>query len=457
MLAPQNSRLLARAIIASQFGPPFMFSGVAVALPSMGADLGAGATALGLIETLFLAGSLAFLLPLGRFADVTDKRTLYKLGMLSFGLTSILTGTLSSVPAILAARFVQGVTSALLAVTGPAILTDIVPPERRGRAYGSSIGAIYVGLTLGPIVAGFVVEHTSWRGVFLLGGAVILLGLGLVHRLLDSSWRKPNERLDLPSTALIVTSVLCLVAGSASLRLPALASGCFAGGMALAAAFVIVQQRMQRPLLDVRALVRNRELSRALLVQLLLYINAFSSVFMLSIYMQVSLGHSTTRAGQVLATGSVLMAAMAPVAGRLADRYPARWIAAGGVLLVSVSALGATRLDQHSGPWTVISVLAVQGLGFALFSSPNMTIIMRSVPVTALSTASALSAKARSLGIVFGMLAAGTAISLELGDEPVQAHPLTFIAIMSSVFGVLTALSALALLVSVLPRAGADR
>jgi MFS family permease len=221
--------------------------------------------------------------------------------------------------------------------------------------------------------------------------------------------------------------------------------------------FVIVQQRMQRPLLDVRALVRNRELSRALLVQLLLYINAFSSVFMLSIYMQVSLGHSTTRAGQVLATGSVLMAAMAPVAGRLADRYPARWIAAGGVLLVSLSALGATRLDQDSGPWTVISVLAVQGLGFALFSSPNMTIIMRSVPVTALSTASALSAKARSLGIVFGMLAAGTAISLQLGDAPVQAHPLTFIAVMSSVFGVLAALSALALLVSVLPRAAADR
>ncbi len=451
MPAQQNPRLLSRAIITSQFAPPFMFSGVAVALPSLGADLGMGATALGLVETLFLAGSLAFLLPLGRLADATDKRTLYKLGMLSFGLTSILTGLLSSPPAILIVRFAQGVTSAVLAGNGPAQLTDIVPPQHRGRAYGSSIGAIYAGLTLGPIVAGFVVEHTSWRGVFLVGGALLLLGVVLIHRLLDSRWQKTNERLHVPSTALIVTSVLFLVAGSASLRVPLVAYACFAAGVACAGVFVLVQTRMQRPLLDVGALVQNGELSRALLAQVLLYINAFSSVFLLSIYMQVSLGQSTTRAGQVLATGSVLMAAAAPIAGRLADRYSARWIAAGGVLLVLLSAIAAARLDQRSGSSAVIAVLAVQGLGFALFSSPNMTIIMRSVPATALSMASALSAKARSLGIVFGMLAAGTAISLRLGDDPVQNHPLAFVAIMSSVFLVLTALSALALLVSVLP------
>ena len=83
---PRN-RLLVWAIIASQFAPPFMFSGVA--LPAMGADLNAGATSLGLVETSFLAGSLAFLLPVGRLADASEKNTLYELGLLGFGISSV--------------------------------------------------------------------------------------------------------------------------------------------------------------------------------------------------------------------------------------------------------------------------------------------------------------------------------------------------------------------------------
>src|SRR5690606_12286897 len=117
-------------------------------------ELDAGAVSLGLVETLYLAGSLAFLLPIGRLADATDKRFLYKWGLLAFSLLSLLIAALSSVPAILVVRFLQGVTSALFAVTGAAILADIVPAPQRGRAFGASIGAIYTGLTLGPLAAG---------------------------------------------------------------------------------------------------------------------------------------------------------------------------------------------------------------------------------------------------------------------------------------------------------------
>ncbi|MCP5046777.1 MAG: MFS transporter [bacterium] len=166
MTQTKNNRLLVWTIVASQFTPAFMFSGVAVALPAMGTDLDAGATSLGLVETLYLAGSVAFLLPIGRLADASDKNTLYKFGLLSFGVSSILIGLLSSMPAILVIRFLQGVTSAIFSATGPAILADIVPAEQRGKAYGSSMGAIYTGLTLGPIVAGFLIDLWGWRASF---------------------------------------------------------------------------------------------------------------------------------------------------------------------------------------------------------------------------------------------------------------------------------------------------
>src|ERR1044071_7353668 len=104
--------LLVPAIAASQFAPPFMVSGVAVALPALAADLAAGATALSLVETLFLAASVALLLPAGRLADAADKAALYKLGLVTFALSSVAIGFVSSVWAILALRLLQGACSA---------------------------------------------------------------------------------------------------------------------------------------------------------------------------------------------------------------------------------------------------------------------------------------------------------------------------------------------------------
>src|SRR5437763_16794540 len=110
--------LLVPAIAAAQFAGPFMISGVAVALPGLGADLNAGATALSLVETLFLAASVALLLPAGRLGDAADKVALFKLGMVAFAAASIATGLATSMPVLLALRFVQGVCGAAVQASG---------------------------------------------------------------------------------------------------------------------------------------------------------------------------------------------------------------------------------------------------------------------------------------------------------------------------------------------------
>src|SRR5712691_3736991 len=374
-----------------------MISGVAVALPALGTDLAAGATALSLVETVFLAAGVALLLPAGRLGDASDKATLYKLGMVAFALSSLAVGLVSSMPAILALRFVQGVASAAVQAAGPAIIADAVPPERRGRAYGITIGSIYAGLTLGPICAGFLVDLWGWRAVFLAGGALVLR-------------------------------------------------------LALLAAFVLWQRRVAQPLLNVDLLMKNIVLRGALLVQWLLYCNAFGSVFMLSLYMQTVLGHSANTAGQVLAIGTLLMAAVAPVAGILSDRYRAALIASCGVALVLIAALAALGLGGGSHLLHVGLVLAVQGLGFAFFSSPNMTMVMNAVPPNRTSLASALSATARSLGMVSGMLIVGALISVNLGHDPVGADPARYVATMHTSFWILSAITAVALAISLRQR-----
>ncbi|TAK84753.1 MAG: MFS transporter [Betaproteobacteria bacterium] len=463
MKAPRPPRFLVPAIAASQFAPPFMVSGVAVALPSLGADLGAGATALSLVETLFLAASVALLLPAGRLGDASDKVALYKVGLVAFALCSLAVGLVSSVPAVLALRVVQGIASAAVQSAGPAIIADAVPPERRGRAYGITIGAVYVGLTLGPIVAGVLVDLWGWRAVFLAGGAMVFALIMPMHFMLRAKWRRPPARaVHLPSTALIIAAMLALVSGAATLREGASGYAGVALGLVLLVVFVFTQRHVARPLLDVALLARNRVLSGALFVQWLLYSNAFGQVFLLSLYMQSVLGQAANTAGEVLAVGTLLMAAIAPAAGALADRLRPTLIASGGVAVVLVSSLMGTFLHAGSSLVQVALVLAVQGVGFAFFSSPNMATVMNAVPRELSGIASALSASARSLGMVSGMLVVAALVSLNLGHEPVGADPARYIATMHTAFWILAAVTAAALTVSLLrpgrqtPNQGSD-
>src|SRR5438270_8673538 len=445
--------LLVPAIAASQFAGPFMVAGVAVALPALGAELDAGATALSLVETLFLAASVALLLPIGRLGDAADKVAIYKAGIVAFAASSILSGLATSMPVLLALRFVQGVASAAVGASGPAIVADAVPPERRGSAYGITIGAVYAGLTFGPICAGLLVSYSGWRSVFIVGVAVGLLLMAPIQLLLKASWRRPAPRaVHLPSTLLVTAAMLALVGGAATLREGTAGWSAIALGLALLVVFVLLQRRLERPLLNVALLVQNRVLGYSLLVQWLLYCNAFGAVFLLSLYLQSVLGHGADVAGTVLAVGTILMALIAPASGALADRTRPSLIASTGVDVVLAAAVMAAFLGASSSLIAVGVVLAVQGVGFAFFSSPNMAMVMNAVPRERSGIAAALSASARSLGMVSGMLIVGALISVNLGHESVGADPARYIATMHLAFWVLAAVTAVALVISLLSR-----
>lgn len=444
------NRLLVWSLVGSQFAPPFLFSGVAVALPALGAELGASATQLGLVESLFLAGGMAFLLPAGRLADAGDKGALYRLALLSFGLLSLAIASLSSLPAILVLRLLQGLMSAVFSAAGIAILADVVPRGDRGRVFGASMGVVYAGLTLGPLVAGWLVHHLGWRSVFVGGAGATLLGWALVLRHLPGRLRWPRGTVHLPSSLLVVASSSCAVAASALLRNGVAAAVLLGLALILAMGFALLQLRLPSPLLDLRALSHSPVLASALLVQGVVYLNAYCSTFLLSLFLQVSQARPARTAGLVLALGTVLMALVAPLAGRLADRARPRLVAAAGVVLVTVSAVLGATLRADSGMLRTAAVLLVQGIGFGLFSSPNMAVIMGNAAGTGSGMASALAAKARSVGMVTGMLLAGGMIALDYGSAPVQADPPRFVGTMTTVYAVLAGSGALALLLAVL-------
>lgn len=443
----ENPRPLTLAIIASQFAPPFMFSGVSVALPALGKELAAGGTAIGLVETTFLASSLVLMLPMGRLSDLGDKRSLYKVGLWCFALASLAIAMLSWMPGILLARVIQGMSSAMISTTGPAILAEIVPASHRGRAFGASIGAAYAGLTIGPMGAGVLCEHFGWRSVFVCGGLVLLAGAILMRSMMESRWRPLRGTVDLPSAVTWGAIVVAFVAASTTIERMHVGMACAGAGVVLSLLFLRLQRSVNRPLIDVE-LLRNRPLARALIVQLLLYMNAFASIFLLSIFTQVSLHHSALVAGRVLALGTLVMALLAPFAGMLADRYPPRFVSAAGVACVFVTTLIARSLGPDARLRDVALALGIQSVGFALFSTPNMKAIMGAVAPERIGMASALGATSRSLGMVSGMLVIGSLIARAYGHEPIVNHPERFIDLLTRAYTVFTVFVGVALLIS---------
>ncbi len=435
--------LLILFIALSQFSSSLMHAIMGVALPAMGRELDASGVELGLAETIFLATTASLLLPIGRFADATDKNTLFKGGLLALALTTFAIGFQPEMASVIGVRFLQGVAAAFITATSMAIVADIAPRDRLGGMLGLAIGATYVGLASGPFFSGLITTHLGWRWVFFLAAVPPLAAFLLSRAALESRWRAPAAPVNLPHSALLILAILLLVAGGAALGRTILGYGLAALGLALGVLFVMRQRRTPNPLLEIDALRANRRLSRALSVQFLIYCGTVGTTFLLSIHLQVVQGYTPEAAGHVLVMGPIVMAAVAPVAGRFADRIPPNRICAVGAALILCSVALAAFVTARSGLAHFVAIMVFQGLGFALFSAPNIAVIMNSVGPGERGLASALSALMRSLGMMVSMVIVTASLSFRLGAAAVADRPEAFLGVMTVSFVAFAALTAL--------------
>ena len=435
--------LLVLFIALTQFSSAFMHAIMGVALPAMGRDLGASGVELGLAETVFLAMSVSLLLPIGRFADATDKNTLLKAGLLALAAATCAIGLQPTMTAVIACRLLQGAAAAFITATGMAIVADLAPPGRMGRMLGLAIGATYVGLASGPFFSGLVTTHLGWRWVFFLAAAPPLAAFLLSRTTLESRWRAPAVPVNLPNSALLAASIASVVALGATLGRTSWSLGL--GGLALAfgAFYLVRERRSTNPLVRIGDVRANRPLSRALAVQFLVYCGTVGTTFLLSVHLQVVRGGTPEEAGHVLVAGPIVMAALAPVAGRFSDRVAPHRIAALGAASILCSVALAALVSPGSGLAHFVAIMAFQGLGFALFSAPNIAIIMNSVAPGDRGLASALSGLMRSTGMMVSMFIVTASLSLGLGTAAVADDPDAFGDVLTGSFVVFAALTAL--------------
>lgn len=411
-------------VAITSFMGTFLISAVNIALPTIERDFSLSAIELSWIITSFILGTALFMLPAGTWGDRNDNQRLFQWGLLLFTLSSLLCYFAPDGYWLIAGRFVQGAGAAFTGTTGQAILVATFPATRRGQVLGISVSSVYAGLALGPLAGGILTIHTGWRSLFLI--ATIF---GLFTTLISLRYMRKNEEKARPAgkgdhigTILFMAGLSALVYGSS--RIPSLPGWAMMGGaLLMLLLFLRVERNALHPLLDIRLFTHNRLFTYSSLSALINYTATFAIVFFLSLYLQKIQGLSPRDAGAVIVAQPLMMALFSPVVGRLSDKIQPRYFATLGMAMCSSGLAMLAFLSPGTSIGWIVAILIWVGIGFALFSSPNMNTIMSSVKRPQYGQASGIAASMRVFGQIISMSIITFLFSINFGSSSVEAAP----------------------------------
>lgn len=401
---------------ATTFMAPFMVSSVNIALPAIQREFTVNAVMLGWIANAYLLATGVFLVPAGKLSDIHGRRRVFIGGIFSFTLFTVLTAFVPSVAWMIVLRVLQGVGAAMTMATGIAIISAVFPPNERGQAIGITVASVYIGLSVGPFAGGLLTGAFGWRSLFLIIGPMGLAAFFLAFTRIRDEWADAaGERFDTPGSLLYGVSLMAFMYGLSAL--PSTPGAAFLGaGLAGFVVFVRHELRTVHPVFEVRMFLNNRAFSFSSIAALVNYAATFGVGFLMSLYLQYIQGFSPEGAGTLLVCQPVVMALLSPVAGKLSDRIEPAVIASVGMALTAAGLTLLVFLNRNTPTGYIVLGFLVLGLGFALFSSPNMNAIMGSVDRRSYGIAASTVATMRLIGQMFSMTIATLVFSLVIGD-----------------------------------------
>lgn len=403
---------------------PMGMAAVNVAIPALADDLQANAMKVSWLPTLYILANVAFMLPFGKLADNYGRKRIYAMGMIVNAIAAGMCAVATHIDWILFWRFIQGASGAMIFGTGIAIITSVTPSHKRGSALGTVAACVYIGLTLAPAVGGWLTEFLGWRSVFYFQIPFVIALLVFIKLKLHGEWKNEHHsRFDWVGSGIFLSFACFLVYGLS--MLPSLL-GFLLLALSLCSiiGFIMHQSKDKHPLIRVQLFRESRVFSLSLSTSFLMYGSNFAIIFLLSLYLQYIKGFSPAYAGQILLMQALCMAIMAPIAGKLSDRFQPRIIATLGCVIV---AFGFVFLNQISTQTTATFIggsLALVGIGFGLFSTPNNNAIVGAVKEQELGVASASMNLSRTIGNLVGMSIVNLMMHFYVGDEVISVKVL---------------------------------
>jgi EmrB/QacA subfamily drug resistance transporter len=368
--------------------------------------------------TLVFAG---LLLSMGALGDKYGRRGALQVGFLIFGLGSLASALVTTADQLIATRAFMGIGGALIMPATLSIITNVFPADERGKAIGVWAGTAGLGVALGPLTGGFLLEHFYWGSIFLVNLPIVVVGLLAGFFLIPTSKDPSAPKLDVPGALLSIAGLSALLYGIIEAPSNGWTNGtilgAFALGVLLIAVFVWWETRTDHPMLDVR-FFKNPRFTAASSGITLLFFALFGSIFLLTQYLQFTLHFSPLEAGIRMLPFAVTMMIVAPLSAVVVARIGTKITVTLGLTIVTVSLITLTGLDAQSSYGSdVVWRFVLMGLGMALTMAPATDSVMGSLPLAKAGVGSAVNDTTRQVGGALGVAIIGSVLSSTYGSK----------------------------------------
>ena len=369
-MTDRRKRLALLAAILGSFVAALDATVVNVALPAIEQDLGGGLAGQQWVSNAYLLTLGSLILVGGSLGDLYGERRIFTIGVVGFGVVSVICALAPTIGVLIAGRALQGVFGALLTPSALAVIVASFPPDERGAAIGSWTAWGGIALVIGPLAGGWLIDVATWRWIFAINVPFVIATVVIVRMAVSERPREgPRVHLDYLGATLcalgLAGPVFALIRqpsvgwGSPQVVIPAVV------GLALLALFIAHEARTEHPMLPLE-LFRRRNFAFGNLETLLMYGGLSAVIFFLVLFLQQVAGYDALQAGLATLPITVVMFTLSRRAGRMADRYGPRWFMGGGPLVAAAGLAMLQRVDAHLDYATdLLPALLVFALGLS--------------------------------------------------------------------------------------------
>ncbi len=391
-----------------------------VAIPTLIKELGATNSQVQWMVDSYTLVFAGLLLTMGAMGDRYGRRGALQVGYLLFGLGSLASAFATTANQLILTRGFMGIGGALIMPATLSIITNVFPPQERGRAIGVWAGTAGIGVALGPLTGGFLLEHFYWGSIFLVNLPIVALGIAAGFVLIPTSKDPSAPQLDPVGAALSIVALVGIV--YALIEAPDIGwtapktLAVFAGGLVALGIFVWWERRSDHPMLDVR-FFKNPRFSAANAAITLTFFAMFGSIFLLTQYLQFTLGYTPLESGIRMLPYAGTMMVVAPLSSRVVERFGSKATIAVGLGLAGIALVVFGGLTVDSDYGDIVWRFMILAAGMGLVMAPATDSVMGSLPLAKAGVGSAVNDTTRQVGGALGVAIIGSVVSSVYGSK----------------------------------------
>ena len=386
-----------------------------VAIPTLSRKLGASNSQLQWIVDAYTLVFAGLLLSAGSLGDRFGRKGALSLGLFLFAVGSGLSALATSPHQLIATRAFMGVGGAFIMPSTLSIITNVFTvPHERARAIAVWAGVAAVGVALGPIVGGWLLEHFYWGSVFTVNLPIVAVALTGGYFLIPTSRDPSAPRLDPTGAGLSIVGLVALLYGIIQGPNQGWTDGkilaAFAVAVVVLGGFVAWELHTDHPMLDVN-FFKNPRFTAASLSIAAVFFALFGSIFFLTQVLQLVKGYSTLQAGLRMLPQAIVLMTGATMSAWLVERFGTKRVVGSGLGIVAVGLFVASRFNDHSGYGLILAAILLLGVGMGFTMAPATESIMGSLPRAKAGVGSAVNDTTRMVGGTLGVAILGSVLS----------------------------------------------